>query len=155
MSRISSAVLEGWKTVEERLANPLVRRLLRSRAHRIASHALAVLAYEGRVSGRGYEIPVAYARRDRTVVVLTPREATTWWKNFREPSECTLHVRGHRRSAVGEVVTDPAEGRALGAIYARQRPVLSRLLGVDPAPNPFESRVTQDFAIVRFSLERR
>jgi len=37
--------------IERRVVNPLVERILRSPAHRLLSWRLALLGYEGRVSG--------------------------------------------------------------------------------------------------------
>ena len=65
-----------------RLANPLVGRLLESRAHGLLSGALVVLTYRGRRSGREFRIPLQYAElADRPLgaaqaisdVVVTPQ----------------------------------------------------------------------------------
>ncbi len=138
--------------VEKRVVNPLVERLLRSRVHWLASRALTLLTYRGRHSGREYTLTVAYARRDETVVVLTPESATNWWRNFREPRACTLQLAGRRRSAVGEVVTDPAARARLGAVYAGQRRLLAKLLGVNRTASSDGAPFGHDLVVLRFSL---
>ena len=148
----SSRAVELAMTVEKRVVNPLVERLLRSRAHWLASRALTLLTYRGRHSGREYTLPVAYARRDETVVVLTPESATNWWRNFREPRACTLRLAGRRRSAVGEVVTDPAARARLGAVYAGQRRLLANLLGVSRTASSDGTQSDRGLVVVRFSL---
>ena len=148
----SSRAVELAMTVEKRVVNPLVERLLRSRVHWLASHALTLLTYRGRHSSREYTLPVAYARRGETVVVLTPESATDWWRNFREPRACTLRLAGRRRSAVGEVVTDPAARTRLGAVYAGQRRLLATLLGVERTASSDGTQSDHGLVVVRFSL---
>ncbi|WP_241175234.1 nitroreductase/quinone reductase family protein [Natronolimnobius sp. AArcel1] len=135
------------RTVETRVVNPLVCWLLQSPVHWLASVALVLLTYRGQQSGRGYTIPIAYARADGSLVAVTPKAETIWWTNFRQPTACTLHVRGEQRLAAGELIDDDADRAALLAVYARQRRILARLLGIDTAES--------ELAVVRFSLEKQ
>lgn len=95
-------------TVERRLVNPLVERLLRSRLHWLLSGRLAVVDYRGRVSGDRFSTPVLYERDGADVVVTTLREPVVWWRNFREEHPATLLLAGERVPTVGRAVTDPA-----------------------------------------------
>ncbi len=100
--RISRAIT----TVERRVVNPTVARVLRSRFHPLLSRWFAMLAYEGRVSGNAIATPVLYEWDGPNIVVLTVRDEATWWKNFREEHPATLRVRGTECNTSGRAVTD-------------------------------------------------
>ena len=90
--------------------NPLIRALLRSPLHAVASKALLVLSWSGRTSGRRYSIPVGYQRDgDDVVIMLTKPAQKTWWKNFRMPWPAELRIEGRERTAMGEWVTPGSE----------------------------------------------
>lgn len=90
--------------------NPLIRALLRSPLHPVASRALLVLSWSGRTSGRRYSIPVGYQRDgDDIVVMLTKPAQKTWWKNFRMPWPAELLLQGRERTAMGEWVEPGTE----------------------------------------------
>lgn len=147
-ARISPA----QRAVEQRIANPLLRRLLQSRLHGLASRWVLLVSYEGRRSGRRYTFPVVYDRQGETLVVVTPSAESTWWRNFTSPYPCTVWVRGEARAAVGEVVTGDARGPLLATYFERYR-VLGGVFGYDPddaaAPDSAD-----DIAVGRFDLDR-
>lgn len=90
--------------------NPLIRALLRSRLHPVASKALLVLSWSGRTSGRRYSIPVGYQRDgDDVVIMLTNPAQKSWWKNFRMPWPAELLIQGRERTAMGEWVEPGSE----------------------------------------------
>ncbi|RMF12225.1 MAG: DUF385 domain-containing protein [Candidatus Dadabacteria bacterium] len=73
--------------------NPLVIRLLRSRAHWPLSTKVGLLQYSGRKSGRRYETPVAWHRvGDAVVIALTERQGRNWWRNYRTPWPLSLQA---------------------------------------------------------------
>jgi hypothetical protein len=79
-----------------RLLNPVVRRLLRSRLHGLASGNVAILHYTGRKSGRALDTPLSYAR-DGDVVRVMSSQNTNWWKNFRgRPAPVEVEIGGER-----------------------------------------------------------
>jgi hypothetical protein len=63
--------------------NPVIRALLRSPLHRIASRNIGLLCYRGRKSGRRFETPLSYVR-DGNVVRFLSSHDTRWWLNFRD-----------------------------------------------------------------------
>lgn len=67
--------------------NPMMRATLRSPFHGIASGTLGILHYEGRRSGRPYEVPLSYVRdvddQGRGRVRFLSSHNTRWWFNFR------------------------------------------------------------------------
>ena len=120
--------MELWRvfrTFEEHVANPVLRRLLRSRAHWPLSHWFCLLSYEGRESGEQYTTPVGYSRTDDIVHVVTVRDRSGWWKNFRDPHECTLYLHGEPRNAVGEVVTNAVKHQTHVAKFLHPVPALA------------------------------
>jgi hypothetical protein len=142
------------RVLEERLANPLLRVLLRSPLHPLASRWLVLVSYEGRRTGRRYTFPAMYDRRDDSVVVVTPVRESTWWKNFVEPRRCAVWLRGTERSVVGELVTGD-ERRSLLGDYLETHGIVGRLLGLPEAGNRSaerDDRRTDDLAVVRFVL---
>ncbi|MFQ5352358.1 MAG: nitroreductase/quinone reductase family protein [Candidatus Binatia bacterium] len=72
--------IENWLY---RVANPVVKALLRSPLHRIASGSLALLHFRGRKSGREFVTPLSYVRENGTVCFLSAH-STRWWMNLRE-----------------------------------------------------------------------
>ncbi|HEV7188660.1 MAG TPA: nitroreductase/quinone reductase family protein [Blastococcus sp.] len=112
--------------VTNRVANPVLRRVLRTRVGRRLGRGLMVLRYTGTVSGRPHELVVQYARDGDTVWVLVGQaERKTWWHNLRKPADVDLWVAGEHVRARASVVsgrTDP-DGAAAGlAAYRRAVP---------------------------------
>jgi hypothetical protein len=80
--------------------NPLVRWLLRSPLHWLASRRLALISYTGRRSGRRYTIPVGYemAGLEVTITVGSP-DRKVWWRSLSgSGARVELVVRGRRRT---------------------------------------------------------
>ena len=124
-----------------RVANPVVRAVLGSPAHRLLSGRLLVLDYRGQRTGRGYRIPLRYAETetgDLVAVAVNP-ERKRWWRSFSEPSAATVLLRGASVDVVGALTS--GDGRAT---------VLARY----DACNPRGARWTRDAAVVVFSLSR-
>jgi CBS domain protein/F420H(2)-dependent quinone reductase len=83
-----------------RLVNPVVRRVLRSPAHRVLSGSVLLLEYTGHRSGERHELPAMFAAAGDRLVVIAGRPGTkTWWHNFgRRPQAVTATVAGRRRT---------------------------------------------------------
>jgi len=78
------------------LLNPVMRGLLRSPMHRLASGNIAILHFKGRHSGRWINTPLSYMRDGDTVRLLSNRQ-TRWWLNLRDnPTEVKLEIQGVR-----------------------------------------------------------
>ena len=112
-----------------RFVNPLVRIVLRSRAHRVLSGRLLLLTYRGRRSARTFEIPLRYRELgDGRLVVVALRPARKlWWRSVREPAQVTVVVRGTRVAATAELVEAGARNEAATA-YAAGSERLSQLV---------------------------
>ena len=122
-----------------RLANPIVRALLDSPAHRLLSRSLVTVAYHGHRSGRVFRIPLRYAETtDGAVVAVAVRpEGKRWWRSFAEPADATLTLRGRRVGAIGALARGDGRERALEAYVARF---------------PRSARLAHDAAIVVFAV---
>ncbi|MFB6073420.1 MAG: nitroreductase/quinone reductase family protein [Haloarculaceae archaeon] len=117
------------RAAEQRVFNPMFRALLRSPLHWPASRWLALLSYEGRHTGRRYTTPVAYARREGVLIVVTPERESIWWHNFASPRDCTVWYRGTARPATGELLEGRERATALREYFEQHR-AMGRLLGV-------------------------
>jgi len=139
--------------VEQRFANRAVERVLRSPAHPLLSWRFLLISYEGHRTGRRYTTPVAYWSRPEGVVLLTPREQTTWWTNFRGGHDLRVLLRGSWREGRGEVVADEAAVAAhLRHVAHLPRAVTKTALG---RPIPGDARLREaapGFVLVEVSL---
>ena len=62
--------------------NPVMRGLLCSPLHGIASHNIGIVHFTGRKSGRKLNTPLSYTR-EGNIVRLLSNQSTRWWLNFR------------------------------------------------------------------------
>jgi hypothetical protein len=92
--------------------NPVMRGLLRSPLHGIASLSLCILNYRGRKSARAYSTPLSYMREGSLVRLLSSHE-TRWWVNFLdEPALVELEIAGRKhRGSARTIVADSEEFR--------------------------------------------
>jgi hypothetical protein len=84
----------------------LIKGLLRSPLHRLASGYLALITVTGRRSGREYTFPVGYSERNgRVVIGVGWPERKSWLRNLREPapfdSACAASIVRARGSRAG------------------------------------------------------
>ena len=88
-----------------KFANVLMRPLLRSSAGK-GIHELALLCFEGRRSGKRYEVPVEYHELNGEPLVLT---ASAWKRNLRGGADVELVHEGRRIRMRAELIEDPDE----------------------------------------------
>lgn len=116
--------------------NPLMIRVLTSRAHRLLSAGLCVIEYEGRRSGRRFRLPVGYHDLDGAVVVSTSiAPERNWWRNFTDGHPARLCVKGEWRDVEGRVLQPGTDEyrRWVEAIFGRGK-IVSKAMGVDYDP---------------------
>lgn len=138
-----------FRTLEENVANPVLRRLLHSRIHWPLSQWYCLLSYEGVVSGERHTTPVGYSRSDDILHVVTIRERSSWWKNFRDPHECTLYLDGEPHKAVGEMVTNTTKHEAHVADFLHPAPALAGPGG----EGSIDDEDFTNFVLVEFMLD--
>jgi hypothetical protein len=83
--------------------NPLVRGVLRSRAHRLISGSLLVIELVGARSGRAISLPVAYKQTSPTAlrVRVGGSQHKLWWRNLRQKRRVTVWLKGERVAGTG------------------------------------------------------
>jgi hypothetical protein len=97
--------------VLNRTANPLVKALLRSPLHRLASGSLALITVTGQFSGREYTFPVGYSESDGHVrIVVRSPERKRWWRNVLQPAPVRLRLRGAERTGTAMASGDEQSG---------------------------------------------
>jgi hypothetical protein len=128
----------SWLT--NRVANPVLGRLLRTPAGRRLGRSLAVVRYTGTRTGSRHELVCQYARHGPTVWVLVgAAERKTWWHNLRQPAEVELWLAGEhlRARAVALVGSQRPDEAAAGlAAYLAALPRTARALGLPADPSP-------------------
>jgi F420H(2)-dependent quinone reductase len=106
-----------------RLANPVVRSLLRSRLHRLLSSSVLELSYTGRHSGKRHMLPVMYTTLGNGLIVVAAQPDTkTWWRNFdSEDRQVEIRLRGQEQKARMSRLSagKSAHSQALAAYRAR------------------------------------
>jgi hypothetical protein len=113
--------------------NRLILGLLHSPLHFIASAGLMSLTYTGRRSGRRITIPVGYQRQGDTIIVLVSKaHRKSWWRNFEQPAEVELRVRGRRLSGEGVLIpTDAPEFKSAHEATFARIPSVAKQFGID------------------------
>lgn len=98
---------------------------------------------------------VAYHQLDGTVVAVTPKRESNWWRNFQQPRECRVWIRGKEHIATGELVTDDDRDSLLAA-YLENNELIGRMLGLDTDSTADSDQVTEsrtELVLVRFGID--
>jgi hypothetical protein len=141
-----------------RLANPVMRRLLASPLHALASRQLLLLHFTGRRTGRRYTVPTGYHHLDGVPSVLTN---SGWRHNFRGGTDIEVTLRGRRRPALATLIEEPdTVVRAyMGVIHQLGWRAAQRRLGIrvnvgrTPTPEELVEAVrAAGLSIVRLAL---
>lgn len=98
-----------------RRLNPLLKAILRSPMHRLASRDLLVLEYTGAKTGQRRSLPLSYVEHDRRLYLCT--RSSLWWRNLRSQPEVALWLRGRHVTATAHVV-EPTSVEARDALRA-------------------------------------
>jgi hypothetical protein len=81
-----------------RTMNPVLRAVLRTRAHGLASARVALITYTGRKTRRQYTIPVFYRDKgDEVTIAVGWPDRKVWWRNLTGAGgPVSLVIRGER-----------------------------------------------------------
>ncbi len=118
------------------LVNRIVRGLLRAPlVSRLVGRRLITVYVRGRKSNRRYAIPVAYARREGTLLVGTQ---FNWIRNLRNGEPVEIRLLGKRRSADVQVFADEAGVVEHLALMARDNHQFAKFnkIGFDAGGEP-------------------
>ena len=128
------------------IGNSVVKAVLRSPLHRMLSGSTDVIRFTGRRSGREITTPTQYASVGDDLVIMVGRPASKlWWRNFSQPRDLDVLVRGTWRSMRGRAILGAEEPETVAPLlqaYLDRFPRVAKSL--DPSP---ESRV-RDAVIV-------
>jgi hypothetical protein len=118
------------------LANRVIRGLLRTPLLcRLVGKRLITVYLVGRKSGRHYAVPVAYTRRNGTLLVGTQ---FAWARNLRTGEPVHIRLAGRRRPADVQVVADETGVVEHFALMARDNHQFAKFnkIGLDQRGNP-------------------
>jgi deazaflavin-dependent oxidoreductase (nitroreductase family) len=137
--------------------NRIVRGLLRTPlASRAIGNRLVTVYVVGRKSGRHYTVPVAYTRHEGILLVGTP---FGWGRNLRTGEPVSIRLKGRRRLADVEVLTDEAEVVDAYAVMCRDNRNFAKFnkVGFDAAgdPDPADLRLAWAAGARAFRLTPR
>ncbi len=124
-----------------RKLNPLILRLLHSRAHGLASRDLLILHLTGRRTGRAYALPLSYVGQDGALYLCSRPETSSWWRNIGDGTNVRIAWRGRNIAAHARVLAaDSTEALAGLSAFLTRNPGTGRLLyhvasGPDRRPN--------------------
>jgi deazaflavin-dependent oxidoreductase (nitroreductase family) len=135
-----------------KLANDIVTFLLRSPLHGLISNQLLLLTYTGRKSGKQVTVPLGYARRENTILLLTDH---AWYKNLLANPQVVLRLQGKNYTGSAEVISDDKAVVEQEMIYfVKQRPGGARAYGVKMLPSGEPDLETVRQAVGRFTAIR-
>jgi len=118
------------------LVNRIIRGLLRTPLlSRLAGSRLITVYVVGRKSGRHYSVPVAYTRHEGDLLIGTP---FGWGRNLRTGEPVAIRLKGRRRLADVQVMTEEQDVVDAYAVMARDNHNFAKFnsIGFDPDGNP-------------------
>ena len=93
-----------------KIANPLVRWILRSPLQRLMSTTLLLITYRGRKSGKDFTLPVQYVQEGGVIYIVPgAAEKKTWWRNLRGGAPVRLLLKGQSVAGNATLLEGPAD----------------------------------------------
>ncbi|MEZ4861624.1 MAG: nitroreductase family deazaflavin-dependent oxidoreductase [Caldilineaceae bacterium] len=89
-------------------ANPVMKFILRSPWHSMASNEVMLITVTGRKSGKRYTTPVNYIQDEDLLAVLS-HSHRTWWRNLRGGAPVMVVLRGKTEKATAYAYDTPDE----------------------------------------------
>ena len=143
-----------WLT--NRVANPVLRRLLRSPAGRRLGRHLAVIRYTGARTGQRRELVAGCARAgDAAWIWVGDAGSKRWWRNFLMPAPVELWLAGEHlpgRGVAVEGAADPETCRQGVAAYVASVPTASRAMRLKAPPERLTSDDLRGVVMVRVDI---
>jgi hypothetical protein len=129
--------------------------LLKSPLHGLLSRSLLLIRFDGRKSGRRYELPVAYVRNGGTIMIAS---RAGWWKNLRGGASVELLLQGRSVAATADVASDPAQRAVDLSRIIRAGKQVGRYMQVEsdaagnPHPQQLAAAMERGWVVVRVTL---
>jgi deazaflavin-dependent oxidoreductase (nitroreductase family) len=126
------------------IGNSLMKLILRSPLHGLASRNTMLITFTGRKSGKMYSTPVNYVR-DGDVLLVTSLRERVWWKNLRSGAPVGVRLQGRDLKGIAEAVTDDEAVREGLLAYLRKVPDYAQYFQVslDPDGQPNDEDVAR------------
>ena len=118
------------------LVNRIIRGLMRTPLlSRLVGSRLITVYVVGRKSGRHYTVPVAYTRHEGDLLIGSP---FGWGRNLRTGEPVEIRLKGRRRLADVQVLTDEGDVVDAYAVMARDNRNFARFnkIGFDERGDP-------------------
>lgn len=112
-----------------RIGNPIMKFLLRSSMHGIASGQLMLITVTGRKTGKKYTTPVNFVQNENLISVVSHKHRT-WWRNLRGGAPVTLRLRGEVIQAQATVLEEPTAVADALIAHLQEVPQYAEALGV-------------------------
>ncbi|MEZ4679786.1 MAG: nitroreductase/quinone reductase family protein [Caldilineaceae bacterium] len=114
------------------IGNPIMKFMLRSPWHKVASKSIMLITVTGRKSGKRYTTPVNYIEdEDAGILTVLTHKHRTWWRNLRGNAPVAVVLRGERLTGVGHVYDEGAALTERFYEYLCAEPRLAPHLGVE------------------------
>ncbi|MGB8214429.1 MAG: nitroreductase/quinone reductase family protein [Anaerolineales bacterium] len=139
-----------------KVANPLVGLILRSRLHALMSASMLIITYRGRKTGREYSLPVQYAQDGNHIFIVPGMpEQKTWWRNLKGGLPIQLRLRGKSLNGKGSVLDPKIDPETIFeglSVYLRRFPALVQNQHIqvesDGSFNPEELRLAAKKTVI-------
>jgi deazaflavin-dependent oxidoreductase (nitroreductase family) len=103
-----------------KIANPLVRLILRSPLHGMMSSALMLITVHGRKSGREYTLPVQYVQEGKIIYIVPgAAEKKTWWRNLRGGATVNFRLRGKQLQGHATLLEGETDAESIAEAFLR------------------------------------
>lgn len=123
---------------------------------KVLGRSVALIAFEGRRTGKAYETPVSYQRVNDTVIVLS-RASRAWWHSLAEKPLVRLRLRGqdHAGRATVKVGRDAELDTLVGFLEHRRFDARAYGVSLEPDGKPSEAdvrRLLPQIVVIRIEL---
>jgi len=118
--------------------NPVVKTLLCSPFHRLMSRNTVLIEFQGRKSGKTFQMPVSYHEAQDRVHLFTDL-SNVWWRNLESGADVKLQLRGRAQGGKSHVTVGatPEKQEALTAfLVASPRDAAHARVGFDADGRP-------------------
>ncbi len=114
------------------IGNPIMKFLLHSPWHKMASNNILLITVTGRKTGKQYTTPVNYIEdEDEGILTILTHSHRTWWRNLRGNAPVTVRLRGETLTGVGRVYEEGPQLAEIFYQYLCAAPSLARHFGVE------------------------
>lgn len=120
------------QTLSLTIGNAIMKVLLRSPLHSVASNSIMLITVIGRKTAKTYTTPVNYIEDEEAgILTILSHQHRTWWRNLRGSAPVRVVLRGEQLGATGYIFESGPELVERFYAYLCEEPRLAPHLGVD------------------------